>query len=82
MTGRDVRLTDIHGPALSEMIKKQSGIMKSAPESALSALPRLLPCRSDRQKALAIASALMVREPDADAQVIRMRDAIAAVMGI
>ena len=82
LTGRDVRLTDIHGPVLSEMIKQQSGIMKSAPESALAALPCLLPCRSDRQKALAIATALMVREPDADAQVIRMRDAIAAVMGI
>ena len=82
LTGRDVRLTDIHGPTLSEMIKKQSGIMKSAPEAALSALPCLLPCRADRQKALAIATALMVNEPDADAQVIRMRDAIAAVMGI
>ena len=69
-------------PTLSEMIKKQSGIMKSAPEAALSALSCLLPSRADRQKALAIATALMVREPDADAQVTRMRDAIAAVMGI
>ena len=82
LTGRDARLTDIHGPVLSEMIKQQAGIMKSAPEAALSALPCLLPCRADRQKALAIATALMAREPDADAQVIRMRDAIAAVMGI
>lgn len=82
LAGRDVRLTDIHGSTLSEMIKKQSGIMKSAPEAALSALTCLLPCRADRQKALAIATALMVREPDADAQVVCMRDAIAAVMGI
>ena len=81
LAGRDVRLADIHGRTLSEMIKKQSGIMKSAPEAALSALPCLLPCREDRQKALAVASALMVNESDADPQVIRMRDAIAAVLG-
>jgi hypothetical protein len=82
LVSRDVRLTDLHGPALSEMIKKQSGIMKSAPEAALSALSRLLPSRADRQKALAVASALMVIEPDADAQVVRMRDAIAAVLAV
>jgi hypothetical protein len=82
LAGRDIRLTDVHGATLSAMIKKQSAIMKSAPEAALSALPGLLPCRADRQKALAIAAALMVNEPDSDPQVIRMRDAIAAVMGI
>jgi hypothetical protein len=82
LSGRDDRLTGLHGATLSEMIKKQSGIMKSAPEAALSALTGLLASRADRQKALAIASALMVNDPDADPQVIRMRDAIAAVMGI
>jgi hypothetical protein len=82
LAGLDVRLTDIHGSTLSEMIKEQSGIMKSASEAALSALTGLLPCRADRQKALAIASGLMVKDLDADAQMIRMRDAIAAVMGI
>ncbi|MEE4113768.1 MAG: DUF3141 domain-containing protein, partial [Desulfobacteraceae bacterium] len=82
LASRDARLADLKGTALSEMIKKQSGFMKSAPEVALSALPRLLPRRSDRQKALAIASALMVNEPDADEQVIRMRDAIAAVLAV
>jgi hypothetical protein len=82
LAGRDVRLTDIHGPALSQMIKKQSAIMKSAPEAALSALICLLPSRADRQKALAIASALMVDEADAAPQVVRMRDAIAAVLAV
>jgi len=56
--------------------------MKSAPEAALAALPRLLHCRVDRQKALAVASALMVNTLDADPHVIRMRDAIAAVLAI
>jgi hypothetical protein len=79
---RDVRLAHLRGPVLSEMIKKQSSIMKSAPEAALAALPRLLHCRVDRQKALAVASALMVNTLDADPHVIRMRDAIAAVLAI
>ena len=80
LASRDVRLAGLHGTALSEMIKKQSGFMETAPEVALSSLPRMLPLRADRQAALAIASALMVNEPDADAQVIRMRDAVAAVL--
>jgi hypothetical protein len=82
LASRDVRLRDIHGPTLREMIKIQSGIMESAPEAALSALPRMLPNRTDRQQALAVASSLMVNKPDADVQVIRMRDAIAAVMAV
>jgi hypothetical protein len=46
--GRDARLADLHGPALSDMIKKQSFIMKAAPEAALSALTRQLPSCADR----------------------------------
>ncbi len=79
---QDPRLADLHGPALSEMIKKQSCIMASAPEAALAALTCLLPSRTDRQNALAIVSALMVTAADADDQVVRMRDAIAAILSI
>jgi len=82
LAGHDARLADLHGPALSDMIKKQSFIMKAAPEAALSALTRQLPRCADRQKALAIASALMVREADAGSPLIRMRDAIAAVLAV
>lgn len=82
LASRDARLVDLHGPTLSEMIKRQSGIIKNAPEAALAALPRLLSNLEDRQKALAIASALVANEDDAGADVIRMRDTIAAVLAI
>ncbi len=82
LAGRDVRLADLHGVRLGEMIKKQSRIMKSAPEASLSALSRLLPSQADRKKALAIASSLMLNASDADAQVVRMGDAIAAVLAM
>jgi hypothetical protein len=79
---QDVRLGDLRGLALSQMIKKQSGIIKSAPEAALSALLRLLPSRADRQKALTVASELMEVGADADPRLVRMRDAIAAVLAV
>jgi hypothetical protein len=82
LAGRDVRLTGLHGLALSQMIKKQSAIMASAPEAALSALSRLLPSRADRQKALAVASALMMDGADPAPQALRMRDAIAAILAV
>jgi hypothetical protein len=83
LAGEDPRLAELHGSLLSEMIKVQSGFMKSAPEAALSALTRMLPTHADRQHALAIASSLIIiDEADADDPVVRMRDAIAAVMAV
>ncbi len=83
LAGEDPRLAELHGSLLSEMIKVQSGFMKSAPEAALSALTRMLPTHADRQHALAIVSSLIIiDEADADDPVVRMRDAIAAVMAV
>jgi poly(3-hydroxyalkanoate) synthetase len=82
LASQDTRLADLHGPVLSEMINQQSCIMKCSPEVALSALNRLLPNQTDRQKALAIASALMVDDTDPGVPVVRMRDAIATIISL
>ncbi|MFO7715807.1 DUF3141 domain-containing protein [Desulfosarcina sp.] len=80
LAGQDIRLADLHGPALRSMVKMQSSLMAASPEAALAALTCLLPSRADRQKALAIAFGLMANETDAGPQLVRMRDAIAAVL--
>ena len=79
---KDARLAHLHDTVLSQMIKTQSCILDAAPEAALSGLNRLLPDPDDRQSALAIASAVMIEEAGADKQVVRMRDTMAAILGI
>jgi hypothetical protein len=49
---------------LHALLARQTVLMQLDPEAALKALPRLLPSRTDRERAVAIVARVMMLEPD------------------
>ncbi len=67
-------------PAISEadlhsVVAEQALLMQLDPEAALNALPRLLPSKTDRERAVAIVARIMMLEPalsDPDSPMAKM----------
>lgn len=80
LVDQDKRLKHLEGEALSEAIRRQSCIVTCEPEGALGALPRMLPDRTDRKKALSIAADLLIDTTPADPRWIKVHVALADLL--
>jgi len=81
LADQDERLKALEGGGLSEMIWRQSCIVTCDREGARTSLPRMLPEKNDRKKALAIAADLLIGTTSADAKMLKAHAAVADLLG-